>query len=140
MDYPGAEDDYVTEHVYEAQTIKYFFEALQKSSELPPGYGPAGNAWVSEVLLGIDTVAGARPPFKYTNMQRDSLWKELFWYLGHNDNFAVLANSPDNKETEAFTRNAHRNNAGVFSYMNNGDIWAIFVDASRKIEAATGEL
>ncbi|MCJ1355900.1 MAG: hypothetical protein MMC33_005892 [Icmadophila ericetorum] len=46
--------NFITEHVFEAQTLGSFFQFLTQQAAMPIGYTAASNDWVSEALLGID--------------------------------------------------------------------------------------
>ncbi|KAL4904299.1 hypothetical protein BDW74DRAFT_185624 [Aspergillus multicolor] len=131
-------DPYVTEHVYEAQTIKYFLEWLI-DAPLPAGYTTGSRDWVSEVLVG--KAPNTRAPFKPDAMTKLKGLVIAEKYMNDRKNQFFQHNhlTKVNMLNEQDTRNMDRNTAGVFWYMKIPAVWAIFVDASQGIATALRE-
>ncbi|RDW92951.1 uncharacterized protein DSM5745_00273 [Aspergillus mulundensis] len=153
-------DEYVTEHIYEAQTVKYFLEWLI-NGPLPGGYTTASREWVSEVLIGL--APNTRAPFAASDWvdlggPPTNLWERLFLNIGSDDKLEGLVIAEKNMNSvknsffgrknpttandnndESLTRNRHRSTAGVFWYMKIPAVWATFVEASQGIAVALYE-
>ncbi|KAL2807888.1 glycosyl hydrolases family 18-domain-containing protein [Aspergillus granulosus] len=140
------------EHVYELQTVHLFFQFLQNDSKLPQGYKAASNAWVSERLLGLDRSTNGRAAFVPTNAgwKKKTLWEEVFSYLGSVDKKEglVIAEERINPAKNTFfgSKNppeVQHGKRGLYQKQppqrKNRDIWSIFVDASKHIEATLKE-
>ncbi|KAL4967833.1 uncharacterized protein BDV14DRAFT_197473 [Aspergillus stella-maris] len=121
-------------------------------------YRTASRDWVSEVLIGL--APNTRAPFVPALASWDDvndLWERLFLKVGSDKkldglviaeremnlkkaNFLGRARvAASNNADEELTRNRHRNTAGVFWYMRDPTVWAIFIDASQGIEVALQE-
>ncbi|KAJ3548344.1 hypothetical protein NM208_g1045 [Fusarium decemcellulare] len=149
-------DEFVTEHVYEAQLMRQFFEWLLRG-RLPAGYANPTRDWVSEVLLGGKAITQPNRVFKHSSWKHDMLWDEMAMGLGSDDHpkLLVLADrtmngrkknifagediSASNEISNQATRRAQRNYAGVFYYMRRDDIWSKFTETSQHMELVLAE-
>ncbi|KAL2752063.1 glycoside hydrolase family 18 protein [Sodiomyces alcalophilus JCM 7366] len=148
--------EFVTEHVYEAQLIRSFFEWLLRGT-LPVGYINPTHDWVSEVLFGCDAVIPPNRVFKDSSWDQETLWGEMAMGLGGDDNphllaladkgmngrklhlFAGNSISSSNEASNQATRRAQRNLAGVFYYMRRDEIWPKFTATSQHMENVLDE-
>ncbi|KAL3439807.1 hypothetical protein BJX65DRAFT_68290 [Aspergillus insuetus] len=77
---PGKQD-YVTEHIFEAQTLKRFMDFLLgdlRNMPLPAGYSKGSMSWVSEELMGILTTG-----FLVPGWNNNDLWEQMCLSVGH---------------------------------------------------------
>jgi chitinase len=96
---PGGNLQWVTEHIYEVNTLKMFFDFLTNSENLdllPYGYGPATRQWVADVLINE-----AAQDF-HTMRNGKSLIATMAEGLGTNTNLGamVIADRGMNREKE----------------------------------------
>ncbi|RFN52992.1 glycoside hydrolase family 18 protein [Fusarium flagelliforme] len=148
--------EFATEHVYESQLIPQFLEWLH-AKPLPGGYVNPSLAWVSEVLIGIESPIGPDRPFQHSDWDENNLWAEMVRVMPSDENLDKLAlcdegvngrkgvffkgNSPEavNQKNEQRTRIMQRNVAGVFYYMARDEIWKIFRKTSQDVEQVLQE-
>ncbi|KEY64330.1 hypothetical protein S7711_09875 [Stachybotrys chartarum IBT 7711] len=141
-------DEFVTEHVYEAQLLVNFFVWL-RDGNMPVGYDNPDAEWIEDVLLGVGT--GNRV-FVASPWSQNNMWNELALGLGSDQEQGRLALAHGGMNgrkgilfrgqtvsaaiegSNVLTRRAHRNYAGVFYYMRRTDIWSKFVDTSQYME------
>lgn len=129
------------------QMIKAFLEWLH-GAKLPVGYIAPSRAWVTEVLVGVNSNRVHKP----SNYEFDTTCAELSKGLGgiHNHKGLVLADESMNGRKEFImmnkelryqaetsdlkTRLMHRHTVGVFHFMSDGVIWDKFRASSQWME------
>ncbi|SPJ79175.1 related to chitinase [Fusarium torulosum] len=154
--------EFVTEHIYEAQLLREFFDWMvgdkrSGSRPFPVGYTRPDRNWISEVLF--DGIATTQPNrlFKASTWTWH-IWDEMAAGLGSDNHphLLVLADAGMNgRKAKLFTlsdispmveinqnqltRRSHRNYAGVFQFMNDQDVWEKFVESSQHMESVLAE-